>query len=129
MCSLEGRSFQGLLNGLSKKNYEKDDTITYEYLIEQLYPGTEPEQQPEILGQIKSVEKILKVAAEHYWDQSTFEENIQLTQLNSQQHRILVAFWMNEREKVSVSLCSDSPSGDVSDGIDSRSDRSFLHLE
>jgi hypothetical protein len=100
VCSLEGRAFQGLLNGLSKKNYEKDDTITYEYLIDQLFPGTESEQQPEILAQIKSIEKLLKVAAENYWDQSTFEESLQSTQLTSQQHRILVAFWMNEREKV-----------------------------
>jgi hypothetical protein len=101
ICSLEGRPFQALLNGLSKKNFEMDETITYEYLMEKLYGGLEMEQLV-MLAQIKSVEKLLRNAAENYWDQSTFEEILQSTQITSQQHRIFVTFWMNEREKVGL---------------------------
>jgi hypothetical protein len=99
ICSLEGRAFQALLNGLSKKNFEMDETITYEYLMEQLYGNIEMEQLV-MLAQIKSIEKLLRNAVENYWDQSTFEEILQSTQITSQQHRIFVTFWMNEREKV-----------------------------
>ena len=57
ICSLEGRSFQGLLNGLSKKIFDRDITITYEYLKEQLYSGNDLEND-EIMAQIKSFEKV-----------------------------------------------------------------------
>lgn len=107
ICSLEGRAFQGLLNGLAKKNYELDDSISYDYLIEQLYrssPAYEEMEPVVMIAQIKSIEKLLRNAVESYWDQSTFEtilrENYTTTQITAQQQRILISFWMNEREKV-----------------------------
>jgi hypothetical protein len=57
-CSLEGRSFQALLNGLSKKTFHDDKSMTYEYLIEQLYSDKDLEPD-EIMAQIRIFEKVL----------------------------------------------------------------------
>ena len=57
-CSLEGRAFQALLNGLSKKMFHDDSSITYDYLIEQLFAGKDLEPA-EIMAQIKIFEKVL----------------------------------------------------------------------
>lgn len=57
MCSLEGRSFQALLNGLSKKNFDVNSSVTYDFLTEQLYSGQDLEKD-EILAQMKSFEKV-----------------------------------------------------------------------
>lgn len=58
VCSLEGRSFQGLLNGLSKKNFDEDELVTFEFLTEQLYTGMDLEHD-EIIAQMRSFEKVL----------------------------------------------------------------------
>lgn len=56
-CSLEGRAFQALLNGLSKKLFYNDKSITYDYLIEQLFAGKDLEPD-EIMAQILIFEKV-----------------------------------------------------------------------
>jgi hypothetical protein len=57
VCSLEGRTFQALLNGLSKKIFDGDKLVTFEYLADQLYAGSDLET-PEIVAQMKSYEKV-----------------------------------------------------------------------
>jgi hypothetical protein len=37
LCSLQGKSFQALLNGLARKNYYNNKDITNEYLAEELF--------------------------------------------------------------------------------------------
>jgi hypothetical protein len=60
VCSLEGRSFQALLNGLSKKNFDGDESVTFEFLVDQLYTGIDLEKD-EMLAQIKSFEKVIPI--------------------------------------------------------------------
>ena len=43
-CSLDLRSFQALLNAIAKKTFYNEGDITNEYLLEQLYSGTELEE-------------------------------------------------------------------------------------
>lgn len=50
-CNLDGRSFQALLVGLCKMHVYMDESISLEYLAEQLYSGTEL-TEAEILAQI-----------------------------------------------------------------------------
>jgi hypothetical protein len=59
-CSLEGRAFQALLNGLVKKNFDDDKSITYDYLREQLFAGKDLEPD-EILAQIRIFEKVIGI--------------------------------------------------------------------
>ena len=42
--SLEGRSFQALLNGLTKRLFYGEESFTNEYLIEQIYTSSELEK-------------------------------------------------------------------------------------
>jgi hypothetical protein len=56
-CTLEGRSFLALLNGLAKILFYEDNSVTYETLTEQLYAGTDLEAA-EIKAQIESYEKV-----------------------------------------------------------------------
>jgi hypothetical protein len=44
LINLEPRSFQGLLNGLVKKNFYGETEFTEEYLAEELYGGSEIDQ-------------------------------------------------------------------------------------
>ena len=55
--SLELRSFQALVNGLVKKNFQGQTSFTNEFLIEQLYPGSELEAA-EIVNEINSFEEV-----------------------------------------------------------------------
>ena len=56
-CSLEGRSFQALLNGLSKKLFFNDKNVTYDYLMEHLFAEKDLEPD-EIMAQIRIFEKV-----------------------------------------------------------------------
>jgi hypothetical protein len=43
-CSLDLRSFQGLLNALAKRRFYGEATITNDFLIEQLYSSVDLEK-------------------------------------------------------------------------------------
>ena len=60
LCSLEGRSFQAMLNGLCKRLFYDDATITTDFLYEQLYSGIELTIE-EAKAQMSSFEEVLKV--------------------------------------------------------------------
>ncbi len=52
-CNLEGRTFQALLNGLCKRLFYEDVSITIDYLYEQLYNGidiTDAEAKAQVLS-------------------------------------------------------------------------------
>mmetsp|Transcript_19929 Transcript_19929/g.28648 ORF Transcript_19929/g.28648 Transcript_19929/m.28648 type:complete len:187 (-) Transcript_19929:123-683(-) len=102
LCSLEGKSFQLLLNGLSKKLFYGED-VSIEYLAEQLYTGMELEGA-EVRAQIKSYEKLLRVAAFNNWDVSKFEEVLNSSNISPAHFRTALSFWTNEREKIHNSI-------------------------
>jgi hypothetical protein len=56
--SLEARPFQGLLNGLIKKNFYGDREITTEYLLSELYAMREETEQGQFANEISLYEKV-----------------------------------------------------------------------
>jgi hypothetical protein len=56
--SLDLRSFQALINGLIKKNFYNQSSITIEFLQEQLFAGSELEPN-EIVNEISQFEEVL----------------------------------------------------------------------
>lgn len=56
--SLETRPFQGLLNGLIKKNFYADNEITTEFLQEQLYSTIEELEAGQFANEINLYEKV-----------------------------------------------------------------------
>jgi hypothetical protein len=56
--SLEARPFQGLLNGLMKKNFYGDREITREYLLSELYANREEAEQGQFANEISLYEKV-----------------------------------------------------------------------
>jgi len=100
-CSLEGRSFQALLNGINKRLfYGESSTFTDEYLAEQLYSNIDIEKT-EIFSQINAFEQLISKAAESNWDVSVLEDKLKrLTEINESHLKILLAFWTNEKSKI-----------------------------
>ena len=58
-CALDGRSFQALLTGLCKKIFYGEETITFSFLMEQLYGGVEL-TEAEILAQITAFAEVIR---------------------------------------------------------------------
>ena len=58
LCELQGRSFLALLNGISKKAFHGDTTITYDVLVDTLFDKDEDKSQS--YSQIRNVEKVKK---------------------------------------------------------------------
>jgi hypothetical protein len=56
--SLEARPFQGLLNGLVKKNFSCASDITTEYLVAELYAGLEESESGQFANEIALYEKV-----------------------------------------------------------------------
>jgi hypothetical protein len=61
--SLEARPFQGLLNGLIKKNFYGDREITNEYLLSELYANREEAEQGQFANEISLYEKVCAAPA------------------------------------------------------------------
>jgi hypothetical protein len=61
--SLEARPFQGLLNGLIKKNFYGDSEITTEYLLSELYADREETERGQFANEISLYEKVCRTAA------------------------------------------------------------------
>jgi hypothetical protein len=57
--SLEARPFQGLLNGLVKKNFSGASDITTEYLVTELYSGLEESESGQFANEIALYEKVI----------------------------------------------------------------------
>lgn len=56
--SLEARPFQGLLNGLIKKNFYGDKEITAEFLQQELYANIEEVEAGQFNNEISLYEKV-----------------------------------------------------------------------
>lgn len=56
--SLDLRSFQALINGLIKKNFYNQSSITIEFLQEQLFVGSELESG-EVINEITQFEEVI----------------------------------------------------------------------
>lgn len=56
--SLEARPFQGLLNGLIKKNFYSDKDITTDFLQQELYSGIEELEAGQFTNEINLYEKV-----------------------------------------------------------------------
>ena len=56
ICSLQGKAFHQLLQGLTWKNFDDTKDVTYEMLAEQLFHGNGDFES--ILAQIKGVEAV-----------------------------------------------------------------------
>lgn len=97
-CSLDGKLFSGLLNGLSKRIFFNDLVFTNEYLLQQLFSGQQLEQA-EVYHQIDAFEQLLLKAADSNWDSITLEDKLK-KHMHPDQLKILVKFWSNESEKV-----------------------------
>ena len=119
-CELDGRSFQALLGGLCKKLFYGDESITTDYLGEQLYGGSEL-TEAEITAQITAFEEVhimcrvvfpfvwaliicwvqlLQRAAHGDWDPSKLEDVARGGNISPEHSKILVLFWTGERQKV-----------------------------
>ena len=56
--SLEARPFQGLLNGLIKKNFMGASDITNDYLLQELYADMEESVEGQFASEISLYEKV-----------------------------------------------------------------------
>ena len=59
ICSLQGKAFQQLLQGLAWKNFDDTKDVTYEMLADQLFQGGENSESA--LSQVKAVEAVRPV--------------------------------------------------------------------
>lgn len=59
--TLDARSFQGLINGLVKKNFYGNEQFTLDFLREELYPETELEAS-EVINEIMSFEEVTRLS-------------------------------------------------------------------
>lgn len=124
LCSLQGKGFQALLNGLARKIYYNNKDITNEYLAEELFQQPLATVSAEIFAVEevpllslhralylvgfqfipillhKTTRQILRKAARENWDASKLDTSLAEHSLLPEQARIFVAFWTNEKEKV-----------------------------
>jgi hypothetical protein len=101
-CSLKAdRTFNALLNGLSKRLFHNEISFNDEFIIEQIYNESELEKA-QIIAEIESFEELLTKAGENNWDENKMEKVLNRIQLSSEHTKILLNFWGNERNKVSI---------------------------
>lgn len=106
VTSLEPRPFQALLNGLIKKNFYSEASITVDYLIQQLYEGSELDSA-QIVHEISVFEQILRRAAERNWDSSIVCEFLNKRSLAEEYVSVFNAVWQKESGKIHTKLIKD----------------------
>lgn len=101
-CSLKAdRTFNALLNGLSKRLFHNEVLFTDDFIIEQIYSDSELEKG-QVIAEIESFEELLLKAGENNWDENKMEKVLNRIQLSSDHTKILLTFWGNERNKVII---------------------------
>jgi hypothetical protein len=106
-CSLEGRQFSALLNGISKRRFHNEASFTNEFLVEQLYAGQNMESDA-VIAEIATFDDLFRKLANEHADASKLEALLGESALSADNQKILVNFWSKEREKIHESMATKS---------------------
>jgi hypothetical protein len=97
-CSLDPRSFQALLNGLSK-NLLGEESFSTEYFAEHLYKS----ESEDFLSsnEIESFQAVLGSAASGKWTVDALSKHLHSRSLKAEFVQVFLNFWTKESERVS----------------------------
>jgi hypothetical protein len=104
---LDLRSFQALLNSIAKRQFYGEADITNEYLVEQLYAGTDLEASV-AETEINAFQEAVMTGAAENWDALRFAEYLRARNLPADHTKVAAAFWNKESEKINKRLLKDA---------------------
>lgn len=99
-CSLDLRSFQALLNGLTKNLFYGIDSLTTKYLADQLFKSPESLEEFQISNEISSFREILSCAATGNWTVAQLIDHLNSKSLPGDYVQVFSNFWTKESDKI-----------------------------
>jgi len=102
--------YGALLNGVMKRNYEGDTTITAEFLREAVFAanGVTDITEEEVAKACETANRVMERAAYEDYDVSQMEKFLKLSKnlgLTDVQKKAFLKFWLNNRSKIHEAVC------------------------
>lgn len=102
--------YGALLNGVMKRNYEGDTTITAEFLRDAVFAanGATDVSEEDVAHACEVASRVMERAAYEDYDVSQMEKFLKLSKnlgLSDVQKKAFAKFWLNSRAKVHEAVC------------------------
>jgi len=108
MATKNPKLFAALLNGVLKKEFEKDPEITDEFLKQEIFKDASDVTLEDVTRLVGDISEALKTAASNDWESTDLETYLKKSKFANEQQEIISKFWKVQKQKIHDLLVKNS---------------------
>jgi len=108
MATKNPKLFGAFLNGLFKGIYEKDQSITVEFLKEHVFGDAQDVTVEDLKTLWENSANVIQKAAQNDWELLDLESNLKQTNFSDEQQEVFLKFWRTQKTKIHDIVIKDT---------------------